>query len=523
MSSNNYKGTEQKSIFISVIVGAYVLLVGIGLPLVIRDFYYDILIFKYYYYCFCTITMIILLFIFSVVNAIKAKRVFKLRAGIKSLICRCTKLDLVIFSYWIIALISTLTSNYKYESFWGNEGRYTGFFLITWYVLAYFCVSRFWKYKSFYIDLILLSGIIVCIFGITDYFNLDVFHFKALLLPNQRAIFTSTIGNINTYTAYVGIIVGISSILFVTERRLFKKSWYYICFVISLFAIIMGVSDNAYLSLAALFGFSPLYLFKVKSGVKKYLIIIATFFSVAQCIDWINTSLSNKVIGVDGIFNLVINSNILSYLVISLWLIIVVWYLYDRFLAIEQKNYGKKLVYIWLSFVAIIFMGILFVLYDCNFAGNTDKYGFARNYIFFTDDWGTHRGYIWRNALECFMDLSFMKKIIGYGPETFGILLIRKTADNPYKEIFDSAHNEYLQILITMGIAGLTTYIAALIIFLKNCLKNNQENTYVVAIAFGVICYSTQAFVNLNIPIVAPIIWLLLGMGSAKSLNNMKN
>ncbi len=523
MFSNDYRGEGKKNVLLSVIVGVYILLVGIGLPLVVRDFYYDILIFKYYYYCFCSITMVILLFVFCFVNVIKAKKVFKLETVIKSFISRCSKLDFLIILYWLIALISTLISNYKYESFWGNEGRYTGLFLITWYVLSYFCVSRFWRYKAFYIDLVLLAGLLVCIFGITDYFNLDIFHFKALMIPEQKEIFTSTIGNINTYTAYVGIMAGISCILFATEKKPLKNIWYYICFVISLFAIIMGVSENAYLSLAALFGFSPIYLFKDKSGVKKYLIIIATFFSVVQCIDWINTYLSDKVIGVDGVFNLVINSKILHFLVIALWLIITVWYLYDRIMIIEQKCYGKKLIYAWLSFSAIILMGILFVLYDCNFAGNSDKYGFASNYILFTDDWGTHRGYIWRNALECFMDFSFMKKIVGYGPETFGILLIRKTAGNPYKEIFDSAHNEYLQTLVTMGIAGLTTYIAALIMFLRKCLKNNEENTYIVAIAFGVICYSTQAFVNLNLPIVTPIIWLLLGMGTARSLSDLKN
>ena len=115
----------------------------------------------------------------------------------------------------------------------GNEGRYTGLFLITWYVVSYFCISRFWKYKSWYIDLILIAGVLVCLFGITDYFNLDIFKFKALMLPEQRPIFTSTLGNINTYTAYVGIITAIATVLFVAEKKRIKMFFYCVCMVIN--------------------------------------------------------------------------------------------------------------------------------------------------------------------------------------------------------------------------------------------------------------------------------------------------
>ncbi|GLB24708.1 hypothetical protein LXJ15735_09490 [Lacrimispora xylanolytica] len=522
MQSNIYKQYDKNGNYLSVLLGVYVLMVGIGLPLVFRDFYFDILKVKYYYYCICTITMIILVLVPFFVDRVKNKTLTKNIRGIKFLVERCTIVDTLIILYWLIALISTLSSDYFYEAFWGNEGRFTGLFLITLYVLSYFCVSRFWKFKSWYIDLVLLAGMVVCIFGITDYFDMDILHFKAFIQPSQRPIFTSTIGNINTYTSYVGIIAAISTILFATEKRILKMCWYYVCVIISFFAIIMGVSDNAYLSLAALFGLSPIYLFKNKSGLRKYLIIIATFFTVAQCIDWVNTFFGDRVLGVDSVFKLVISFKKLHYIVIMLWSIIIIWCLYDRIKKLEERHYGKKLINVWIIFIVMMALGIVFALYDCNIAGNSERYSFAKNYLFFDDDWGTHRGYIWRNAIECYIDLPFWKKIIGYGPETFGILMLRKTINNPYKEIFDSAHNEYLHMLITVGIAGLITYIGALFIFIHDCLKKAKSNYYIVAIAFGVICYSTQAFVNLNLPIVTPIFWLLLGIGETRSLDELK-
>jgi len=518
MSINTYNEINKKRSFISAVLGIYVLSIGVGLPLVVRDRYFDILVFKYYYFCFCTITMFALLIGNCFTGGFKSIK----NLNIKSSLYKFTLLDIFISLYWLIALLSTFTSDYFYEAFWGNEGRYTGLFLITWYVLSYFCVSRFWKYKSWYIDFVLLAGIIVSLFGITDYFNLDIFKFKVLMLPEQRPIFTSTLGNINTYTAYVGIITAIATVLFATEKKVLRMCWYYVCIVICFFAIIMGVSDNAYLSLIALFGLLPIYLFKNSAGVKKYLIILATFFSVTQCIDWINTFFKDQVLGINSAFDIVISFNNLHYLVLILWIIVLMWYLYDIKRKTELKYYGNKLIYAWLALLAAAVTVILFALYDCNIAGNADKYSFASNYLLFNDDWGTHRGYIWRNAIECFSNLPFWKKLVGYGPETFGILLLKKTAGNQYNEIFDSAHNEYLHTLITVGLLGLIFYVLSLIIFIKNCFKTKINNPYIIAIAFGVICYSVQAFVNLNLPIVAPMLWLLMGIGSARSYNETK-
>ena len=512
---NTYNELGKKQNFLSTLIGIYVILIGIGLPLVFRHYYFDILLFKYYYYCFCTITLLVLVSVYIII--IKVKKTKLSINNIITLLKGISLVDLFVLIYWLIAIISTINSDYLYEAFWGNEGRFTGLFLISWYVLSYFCVSRFLNFKSWYLDLMLLAGMFVCLFGITDYFNLDILGFKVNMIPEQKGIFTSTIGNINTYTAYVGLITAISTVLFTKEKRLIRIFFYYICMVISFFAIIMGVSDNAYLSLMALFGFLPLFLFKNRVGIQRYFIMLASFFSVAQCIDWINYKFSNQVLGIDSAFNIVIGFKYLHFLVIFLWLVILIWSIYNLKIKKNSIEISNKIVYIWAGLLGLILLIILFILYDCNIAGHASKYSSLSNYFVINDDWGTHRGYIWRNGLECFSKLSLWKKLIGYGPETFGILILRATANNKYNELFDSAHNEYLHMLVTVGILGVTSYILFVLSFIKKCFRC-KNNYYIIAIAFGVICYSAQALVNLNLPIVTPIFWLLLGMGSAKTI-----
>ncbi|RFZ75972.1 O-antigen ligase domain-containing protein [Lacrimispora amygdalina] len=507
---------SEKTRFLTWIVAIYVLAIGIGTPLIIRNAYFDILVVKYYYYCLCTISLTILIVLYGLTSGKKSVNLYLSDGNLKERLKKLSVADISLLVFYFNAVLSTFTSSYLYESFWGNEGRYTGLFLITLYVLSYFFISRFWVFKAYFIDLMLGIGILVCLFGITDYFKLDIFRFKVLMLEEQRAIFTSTIGNINTYTAYVGIIVAISAVLYATSKEKRRIAVYYICLIISFIAIVTGTSDNAYLSLLALFVFLPFYLFENRLGVRKYITILATFLSVIQGIDWVNKAFPDKVLGVDGVFNVVIMSGLLMYLIAGLWIIV--------FLLVYIKNKNSEIKYnykfrsIWLLFVCIGILIVLFILYDCNSAGHAERYGGLSNYFQLNDNWGTHRGFIWRKSIERYKELPIWKKVVGYGPETFGILMLDRFKNNPYNEIFDSAHNEYLHILMTMGILGLVSYLVFVFGVIKDCCSRNSKNPYIIAIAFGVICYAVQAFVNLNLPIVTPIFWLLAGMGASRLL-----
>jgi hypothetical protein len=508
---------DERNIFIFILMGIYVISVGIGVPLVFWNKYFDILVTKYYYYCACTIVMFVFLGIYLFLRWHKEDKVSR-KNIIRRTFNQLTWTDYSVLLFYLIAFISAITSYYRYESFWGNEGRYTGLFLITCYVVSYFCISKFWIFKARYIDIFLITGILVCIFGITDYFKLDILKFKVLMIEGEKNNFTSTIGNINTYTAYVGIIVAISAVLFLTAKDLKRMLFYFSTTVISFFAIVMGVSDNAYLSLGALFAFLPLYIFRNNEGLKRYVVLLAAFFSVIQAIGSINKYFADQVIGIDSSFKLLLGLKGLTFFTVGLWVIVIFFYIIDYYRNKRSIEYGNKLCYIWLMFLIAIGIGVIYALYDCNIAGNADKYGSLSSYLLFNDEWGTHRGYIWRNALECFLDLSWWKKLVGYGPETFGILMLQKTANNPYNELFDNAHNEYLHLLTTVGIAGLLSYINFIIAIVFQAIKRYSKNTYIMAVVFGIICYSVQALVNLNLPIVTPVFWVLLAIASAKSL-----
>ena len=157
-----------------------------------------------------------------------------------------------------------------------------------------------------------------------------------------------------------------------------------------------------------------------------------------------------------------------------------------------------------------------YILFDVNVNGNVDRYGSLKNYLFFDDEWGTHRGYIWRIGIESYQKFPLIHKIFGHGPDTFGIITVNNYYDemlSRYYEKFDSAHNEYLQYFITIGVVGLAAYLSLLFNAIKEMVHGASENPLLVAISFSIICYGAQAVVNISVPIVAPIMLTLLMVG----------
>lgn len=61
---------------------------------------------------------------------------------LKDFIKTFSTIDTALLVFLLIAGISTIRSDYVYESFWGNEGRFSGLVLLSLYGAAYFCVTR---------------------------------------------------------------------------------------------------------------------------------------------------------------------------------------------------------------------------------------------------------------------------------------------------------------------------------------------------------------------------------------------
>lgn len=505
-----------------IIASVFTLIIIAVFPLFFRNYYFDILTVKYIFYYGTIISMAVVTLVVSIIFLFLDKSRYDW-ATIKSLkrqfsIKSFRKSDWAMIAFLIAVAISTFQSDYFYESFWGNEGRFMGMFLILLYGVSFFIIGHCLKFKQWFLDVFLFAGMIACIIGIMQFFKYDPIGFKKGLTASDFPSFTSTIGNINTYTSYVALISGMGTVLFAIEKNRFRRAWYLFTVIISIFALITGISDNAYLTLLALFGLLPLYLFNNLKGLKRYMVLVAILFTEFQFIDLISQKYPEHVLKINGLFNVIVGYDKLAHFVVVLWGICIVLYVLDACVSKDSimkkdNNLGR---WIWLGLLIIIVMAGCYILYDANIAGNADKYGSLKKYLVINDDWGTHRWYIWRIGMESYARFPLIHKIFGYGPDTFGIITVNNFYEemiSRYNEKFDSAHNEYLQYLITIGIVGLAAYLTLLFTSIGEMIRASKKRPVMMALTFALVCYGAQAAVNISVPIVAPIMMTLLMVG----------
>ncbi len=519
------KKDKQSNIeFMPVLMAAYVIITLSGMLLVFHDFYYDILETKRTFYTTCTTAMLVLtgVYMFLMADPMKA---IKENKG-KKLLDIISLADFFVIMWGVVIILSTLLSPDKRAAFLGNRGRYTGCRLLLLYVAAYFCVTRYYRPKEWHMAIFLGAGMLMCLFGITDFFDMDLLGFKEEIKEIQRYMFSSTIGNINTYTSCVAMVMAFAGVMFAAADSIKKAAVYGVCSFISFFALIVGESDNAYLSLAAFFGLLPLYLFRTRRGIKRYFALVAGFFTAAKAVSVLQVSMADQVIPINGLFQVIGSYRNLTAVVVFLWCATAICYGADHFISKNNPSSAVSpwIVRVWIMVLVLVVLAGVYMFYDVNVAGNGEKYGSMRQYLWFDDDWGTHRGYIWRIAVEDYQKFPLIQKIFGYGPDTFGI--VTKANNYPemfdrYYETFDSAHNEYLQYLVTIGPFGLLAYLGIHGSIIYQVIKERLDQPLCVAALFAVLCYAFQAAVNINQPIAAPVMWTLLAVSVSKVVKRL--
>lgn len=518
------------------IIGIAILVVLIGFPMYYQDYYFNILEAKYSFY-YCTMlaffaVMLLVTLAFVVVDALEFQRrhtkAFLQKFAPGNIRRTLSASDWFLLAFLVICIISTMQSDYVYESFWGNEGRYTGLFLHLIYIVGFFIIAHLYKFKPWHVNIFLAAAMLLLLFGITDYFKLDLLGFKADIAEQDINDFTSTFGNVNTYATYVGIVFGCLSALFVSEKKPLYAFFYFIGLTITVFAMITGNSDNAFLALGVVLAFLPFYAFLYPQGVERYLILLADFFTAAAVIRRVRIAIPEHLIYPSGIFRVLTEIKAVELLSMGLWLLAAAAFVFRLRQKAEKKetltktepgSYKKKAL-IWGIFLLICIVAGMYILYDVNLAGNTERYGSLGAYLRFSDEWGTFRGMIWRISVEAYKKQPLMHKLWGYGLDTFGLLVygFREETRRISGQVFDSAHNEYLQYLVTAGLFGLIAYVGFFVTTLVSIVKKCVEQRWGMVLFFGIACYLAQATLTINLPIVTPIMWMLLSM--AVAMNN---
>ena len=168
-----------------------------------------------------------------------------------------------------------------------------------------------------------------------------------------------------------------------------------------------------------------------------------------------------------------------------------------------KKKYIKK--YIILTSILVIatmllhYTDLTSIVYDLS-KTKTETTNIAKGNL--NNNYGTGRIEIWKQTLKV-----VPKNIIhGVGVDNF-VYILNGSPIIRNKAIYDKAHNEYLQILATMGIFSLISYMSLHFLIIKKSIKNKE-----IYLLLPIIGYLIQAQFNISVIEVAPIFYIGLGI-----------
>ena len=517
----------------STLMTIYVLFYLCIFPLATHDKYFDILKFRFQLYWIPTLIYGIIFLVLGILYLITDRRenggalTAKLKENLKwnNLRTKLTKTDICFIALIFIMTLSVLFADYQYEALWGNEGRFNGLILWLMFFIAYWLVSRFYHFKKWHLYAYLAVACLPEIWGFTDFFLLDLFHFHDGTDPRYIYTFVSSVGNINTYTNMLALHLGASAAMFVLSKDTKESILCWIPLMISSFAIVMGISDNGLLAAAAVFALLPFTAWTDTKAITRYFIALSSFATSVAVTAQLTIGRATMA-DCDGGSVLVTMGKTKPFLVlvVLLWAFTFIMVYFFRTKKVLQENQiAKHARTIWTLLVILGVVVTLGIIIDANSGNHADIWAPYQNILMFSDSWGTGRGLNWRLAWDYFTnDANMLKKLIGYGPDTYYIITMdrfKKLMQAAGYGYFDSAHNEYIEYLTTIGILGMLAYLGILATGLRQMFKK-PENVFAIACGFAVLAYAVQAIVNIAIPITTPILMILLyvGISIAKEL-----
>lgn len=421
--------------------------------------------------------------------------------------------DYGMIGFLISAIISTLVSDYKFDSLTGALGRNNGLILIFAYFVVYFIISRTYRENKVVPIVMAVVSSFVAFIGILQQFYWDPLNLYNGMSSSQYTKFISTIGNRNIFSAYLTIVMPLCMVLFILSKKYYQKIIYGISAVITFGGVVCCNSDGSILGTLGLFVFCYIFFIRNLKDFSNLLIITSLMLIGCKVIRYFSYIMDDYSMGFSAIESTLVYGN--TYVVIGITLVLGI------FLNIfsEEKGITKtpRVITLSLIFLTILLFGLgVFTFCYFTFIDTKTSLSSAMKYFRFNDSWGTHRGFMWIRGIYIFLNVNIIQKLFGTGCDTFGQIMTDMGYNDELmafkNETTNAAHNIYLNYLVTVGMFGALSYITFVVSALIRGIKRSFSNKYCIILVASVISYSVQGIVNIDQPITTPLFIVIVAL-----------
>ena len=459
--------------------------------------------------------------LFRLVTAVQKKELPKFTEWPAGLWKNLSVTDRFAVFYGIAVLVSYLFTNYREEALWGTASWRMGMWTQLGAVIVYFMISRMWQWKSWIPALVLSVSAVVFSLGYVNKFG---------LLPVDpeyvNPSFISTIGNINWYCGYlVTILFGGVYLLWRMEEMTWKKLLLMAYVTIGFASLATQGSSSGIVTFAVvmfvLFGMSVR-----DSGRMEVFWQEMTMFSGACLLTFIlrKANVFSQELVLEGMTDLLTFSmvNILMTILSGTILCLI-----HR--ARLKRSYPEKLLHriycgIAIAVPVIILLVLLLTLINTLAGGAltpniTDPN--VTKWLTFNVSWGSARGGTWAAGARCFWEADFLHKIFGVGPDCLYAFLSNEGSVGLQTMVNDrfggnrltNAHNEWLTVLVDIGVFGLISYAGMMITAIRDFLRAGESKMLVGACGICVLAYTVNNMFSFQQVMNISTVFVIMGMG----------
>lgn len=455
--------------------------------------------------------------------------VLALASGCVSLFCRqsgkiqkaARDVRFVMYSllvFLVFCIVSCAICGFSSETLLGTEGRYCGLLFLLCCGAVFVIVACGALDGKAAVDTAIAAAAMVALLGVLNAAGIDPLGFYEAMRLDQLTQFLSTIGNVDFFGAYLAMMYPLAGACFLYAPAAKQKIIYGFAACLIACGVVASRSDSAFfalqvdhLILLALAGnryaqmSRALFLWGVSAAM---LLLMRPLIAYGK---W--------MIPYSGILKALCDTGLIWMICAALFALSL---LCKKAESLSNPAPGsKKCLLVVFVCGMLMLMMLLGSMAYFTFAEPEIELGVLHGILRFDERWGTGRGMIYKGAAKAYFDFPIVQKLFGGGVDTAKRILLPYMVGSDSSVVFNDAHCQPLQFLLTTGLCGAAAFLGVYFLMLRACLRRIEGDPLLCGVFASLCGYAVIMLLGVTQPIMIMTYFSIAALAASR-LNHLQ-